>query len=132
MGFQGDSAVMATKKTTTKAAADTAATPDATAEAEADAKVKAPTLKIRDLVRRVAEASGAKRKDAKALVEAKLAALGESLAKGEDFNLPGLGRMRIARTAEKDGASHLTLKVKRGPHKKKEAKEPLADEEDDG
>ena len=40
--------------------------------------------------------------------------------------------MRIARTAEKDGASHLTLKVKRGPHKKKEAKEPLADEEDDG
>ena len=48
------------------------------------------------------------------------------------FVQQGLGRTRIAKTAEKDGASTLTLKVRRGAHKKKEAKEPLAEEEDDG
>jgi nucleoid DNA-binding protein len=58
--------------------------------------------------------------------------LGDALARGDDMNLPGFGRTRIARTAERDGASHMTLKVRRGPHRPKAEKEPLADEEDDG
>lgn len=93
---------------------------------------KAPMLRIRDLVVAVTEASGGKRKDVREIVEATLKVMGDALARGDDMNLLGLGRTRIARSMERDGASHLTLKVRRGPHKAKVEKEPLADEEDDG
>lgn len=114
------------------AAAPAAPAPEPAPAAPSEARVKGPALKIKDLVTRVTEATGGKRKDVKEVVEATLAALGDALTKGEDLNLPGLGRTRIARTAERDGGSLMTLKVRRGTHKKKEAKEPLADEEDDG
>ncbi|MGB4826460.1 MAG: HU family DNA-binding protein [Paracoccaceae bacterium] len=131
-----------TKKTSTASAAKTAAAPKAVPATAAAAdsvdssatdsvEARPPALKIRDLVSRVVEVSGAKRKDVKEIVEATLTVLGDALGRGEDFNLPGFGRTRIARTTEKDGASHLTLKVRRGPHRKKEPTEPLADEEDD-
>lgn len=114
------------------AAPDPAPAPTPATDTPPVARVKGPTLKIKDLVTRVAEASGGKRKGVKEIVEATLAALGDALSKGEDLNLPGLGRTRIARTAEKDGGSLMTLKVRRGAHKKKEAKEALAEDEDDG
>lgn len=94
-------------------------------------RVKGPTMKIKDLVERVTAATGGKKKEVKEIVEATLAALGDGLEKGEELNLPGLGRARVARAAEKDGASMMTLKVRRGAHKKKDAKEPLAEDEDD-
>ncbi|MFZ1470475.1 MAG: HU family DNA-binding protein [Paracoccaceae bacterium] len=103
----------------------------AESSAEVVAVERAPILKIRDLVSRVVEVSGVKRKDVKDIVEATLGVLGDALARGEDMNLPGLGRTRVARSSEKDGAAHLTLKVRRGPHRPKVSKEPLADEEDD-
>ena len=128
------------ESTAAKASAKAAKTAEvpATAPAESEAepaktlRVKGPTLKLKELVDRVAETSGAKKKDVKAIVEATLTALGDGLDKGEELNLPGLGRARVARSAEKDGASMLTLKVRRGTHQKKDAKEPLADDEDDG
>jgi DNA-binding protein HU-alpha len=124
---------MATRKSTAaKAKPEPDVPADATPEPAAAAKVKAPSLRIKTLVDRVVETTGGKKKGVKDIVEATLNALGEALSKGEDLNLPGLGRTRIARSTEKDGAAHMTLKVRRGPHKKKEAKEPLADEEDDG
>jgi len=92
---------------------------------------KTPMLRIRGLVALVSEASGGKPRDVRAIVEATLTVLGDALARGDDMNLPGLGRTRIARSQERDGASHLTLKVRRGPHKAKTEKEPLAEEEDD-
>ena len=122
---------MATKKTPGK----TASTPVAeTAETAtvASARVKGPTLRIKDLVDRVAEATGGKKKGVKEMVEATLTVLGESLSKGEDLNLPGFGRSRVARSIEKDGGSLMTLKVRRGPHKKKDSAEPLAEDEVDG
>lgn len=130
---------MATTKKTTRsapaaksAAAPAAAAPDPVPAAAPVARVKGPVLKIKDLVSRVAEATGGKKKGVREMVEATLAVLGDALAKGEDLNLPGLGRTRIARTSEKDGASLMTLKVRRGAHRKKEEKEPLAEEEEDG
>lgn len=136
---------MATTKKTTRSASAARATPAKApavaapaapapepAPAAPMARVKGPVLKIKDLVSRVAGATGGKKQNVKEIVEATLAALGDALAKGEDLNLPGLGRTRIARTAEKDGASLMTLKVRRGAHKKKEAKEALAEDEDDG
>jgi DNA-binding protein HU-alpha len=135
---------MATKKNTTTArkpvanktaaTAGTEAAVDLPEGAEADAQqavAKAPSLKIRDLVTRVVDATGNKKKDVKELVEATLKALGDALSAGEDLNLPGLGRARVARRTEKDGASLMTLKVKRGPHRNKHADEPLAEDVED-
>ena len=124
----------APKSSATKPAATTAADMSDDSDAGAIVKVveKAPMLRIRDLVDAVTEASGGKKKDVREIVEATLTVLGDALARGDDMNLPGLGRTRIARTIERDGASHLTLKLRRGPHKTKTEKEPLADEEDDG
>ena len=126
---------MATKKSTAaKPAGAAEAKPEPAAEPSETVSVavdKAPSLKIKDLVASVSEATGGKKKDVKLVVEATLKALGDAMGAGLDMNLPGFGRSRITRTAEKDGAAHLTLKVKRGPHRAKHAEEPLAEDGED-
>jgi nucleoid DNA-binding protein len=131
---------MATKKAavSAKAPAKTADVPQAdlaSAPEVKEARVKGPTLRIKSLVDRVSEATGGKKKGVKEIVEATLAAIGDALGKGEELNLPGFGRTRIARTAEKGGASMMTLKIRRAPHRPKgdakDAKVALADDEDD-
>ena len=90
----------------------------------------APVLKAKDLVARVAEATGAKVKDIRIAVEATLAELGKALDAGDILHLPPLGRIRI--TPGKAGASDGPLKLKlnrdagQGGRKKQE-KEALAD-----
>lgn len=71
-----------------------------------------PTLKLRDLIARVVEAKGGNKKGVKDIVEATLEQLGAALAKGEDLNLPGLGKGRVARTTEKDGRTMMVLKLR--------------------
>ncbi|WP_435259251.1 HU family DNA-binding protein [Thioclava sp. FR2] len=92
---------------------------------------KAGALKLRELITRVVDATGAKKKDAKTVVEATLEQLGAALVKGEELNLPGVGRVRIARSMDKNGLSLMTLKVRgAGAAKKKEPKEALAEAEE--
>ncbi|WP_395540024.1 HU family DNA-binding protein [Neotabrizicola sp. sgz301269] len=125
---------MATKKSSAakaSAEADPAASPEAAQANPPAVAEKGPGLKIKDLVTRVTEATGGKRKDVKEMVEATLKVLGDAMAKGEDMNLPGFGRTRITRTTEKDGAAHLTMKVRRGAHRAKHVHEPLAEDGED-
>ena len=97
-------------------------------EAAAD---RAGALKLRELVERVAEATGGKKKGVKEIVEATLTTLGAALAKGEELNLPGVGKVRVAKTADKEGRSLMTLKVRgTGAPKPKVAKEALAEPEE--
>lgn len=131
---------MATKKaagsakTPVKAVAPTEVEADNTPKSK-EARVKGPTLRIKALIDRVAEVTGGKKRDVKETVEATLAAIGDALAKGEDLNLPGFGRARIARTADRGGASMMTLKIRRATSDAKDddgdAKVALADEGDD-
>ena len=65
-------------------------------------------LRLKDLVDRVAETSGVKKQDVKKVIEAALMQMGAALQAGEGLNLPGLGKMRVARPAENGGA--MTLK----------------------
>jgi len=81
--------------------------------AEATPVAAVPTLKLRDLLDRVAERSGAKKKDSRAVIEATLAALGDALAAGEAINLPGLGRGRVNRQKDTVGGEVLIVKLKR-------------------
>ncbi len=105
-------------------AAKTPADPDTAAASPA----RGESLRIKTLIERVAEATGAPKKDLRAVVEAVLTQLGEALERGEELNLPGLGRTKVAKTAERNGTAHLTLKLKRHPRRphKDEEKEPLA------
>jgi DNA-binding protein HU-alpha len=81
--------------------------------APAAEQAAAPTLRLKDLVDRVVERSGAKKKDAKPVVEATLAVLGEALGKGEGLNLPALGRARVNRQKETEGGGTMVVKFRR-------------------
>lgn len=69
-------------------------------------------LRLGDLVTRVAAATGAKKPDAKASVEATLSILAEALKAGSDLALPPLGKVRVVKTAEKGAATMMTLKLR--------------------
>jgi hypothetical protein len=72
------------------------------------AEAKAAILKLKDLVDSVAEATGAKKPEVKATVEATLSALGSALASGRSLAVPPLGKLRVVKTR---GAA-LTLKLR--------------------
>jgi DNA-binding protein HU-alpha len=80
---------------------------------EALAADAAATLRMRDLLERVVARSGAKKKDAKAVVEATLAVLGEALAKGESLNLPEFGKARVSRQKDSGGVEITVVKLRR-------------------
>lgn len=92
-----------------KAGAGDDAGPDA-----ADPSLAAIVQK-REFYARVAAASGAKKKDAKQIVDAALAVLGQALTDGEALNLPPLGKLRIVKARTVGGAEIVTLKLRRGP-----------------
>lgn len=137
---------MASKPATPKSPAKAAAKPAAKPKLVAGADVAPPEgevgeaapkgaagLKLKDLVERVVEASGAKKKDAKAVVEATLAEIGRALAVGEALNLPALGKLRVVR-AGTEGGGAMTLKLRKpgapaagGKAKGKSAKDTLAE-----
>jgi hypothetical protein len=75
-----------------------AATPDA----------KGTALKLKDLIERVVAATGGKKPEVKAVVEATLAALGEALATGQALAVPPLGKVRVV----KNKGPALTLKLR--------------------
>jgi nucleoid DNA-binding protein len=129
-------AVPAPAKTVTKTGAKPAAKPAATpapAELEkapaAIVKIKANTLKIKDVLEQVAKSQGGKKKGQKEVVEATLAALGAAFARGDAVNLPGFGRARVAQSEDVAGGKPMTIKMKSGmaTGAKKPAKEGLAD-----
>ncbi len=90
-------------------------------------------LKLKDLIDRVVEKSGAKKKDVKPVIDATLAVLGEALAAGEGLFVPPLGRLRVNRTKELATGDVLILKLKRAGVEKtapKARQERLAEKEE--
>jgi hypothetical protein len=83
-----------------------AAKPDRAERKKAAAAVE--TIKLRNLVDTVAADTGAKKPEAKKMIEAVLAALGAGLAAKSVFNVPPLGKLRVA----KSNGSVLTLKLR--------------------
>jgi hypothetical protein len=88
---------------------------------------KAGLLKLKDLVDSVAEATGAKKPEVKATVEATLSALGSALAEGKSLAVPPLGKLRVVKT--RGAALTLKLRLADGP---KAAELGLAADGEDG
>lgn len=119
-----------TTKTTAKAE-KTAAPAPAPAEASGDT---AATMKLKDLVARVAEATGAKKPQVKEIVEAALTQIGMALDAGETVHLPALGKLKVNRTRALEQGSVLSMKLKRGTAgkgTKNSAPEALAEDGED-
>ena len=89
--------------------------------------VDTPMLRARDLVARVAEATGAKVKDARQIVEATLAELGKALDQGQTLQVPPLGKLSVAPRKGADDTSPIKLKLRRAadPKAKKASKKRL-------
>ena len=80
-------------------------------EAEDGAANAASGMRLKDLVEHVAASSGFKKKDVKAVLDAALMKMAAALKQGENLNLAGLGRIRVARAAAGDGGA-MTLKLR--------------------
>ena len=140
---------MATRKTTTaartaKSNTGTAAAPVAPEASDAvlpnvvmvsEPVLAESDLKKRELIDLVVERSGVRKKDAKPVVEAMLAVLGEALSEGREMNLQPLGKLRINRVEEKGNGRVIVCKLRQstavtqaaGPDPENDPDDPLAD-----
>ena len=83
-------------------------------------------LKKKELTDLVVARSGIKKKDAKPVVEAMLAVLGETIASGRELNLQPLGKLRINRTEEKSNGRVIVCKLRQSSRAKPATGESLA------
>lgn len=86
-----------------------------TKSADAPTEGNAPQLKRAEFIDRVTALTGAKKKDAKPLIEATLAVLGDAIAAQEDINLPPLGKLKVQKRKSLDKADLLHCRLRR-PH----------------
>ncbi len=90
-----------------------APTKTATISTPADKVPAGEVVKKAELIDRAVEMSGLKKRDVKPSVEAAMAVLSEALIKGEELNLPPLGKLRVVKSKDvNDGAKVLTLKLR--------------------
>lgn len=92
--------------------------------------VAGPEWKKRDLVDKVVKRSGVKKKDAKLVVDAMLAVMGEALAEGRELILQPMGRIKTTRIKDSGNGRVLICKLRQGGGEGKDGKDPLAEDDD--
>jgi len=117
---------MATRKTAAKSAAKAAKPVEPVVVETAEPIVGAPDMSKKELIEKVVERSGVKKREAKPAIEAALAILGEAIAESRALNLPPFGKLRINRAEEKANGRITVCKL-RQPKPKETVKEPLAE-----
>ena len=121
------STTTARKTTTSKTAADAAAqAPEPEVVVNETPKITAPELKKKELIDTVVARSGVKKRDAKPVVEAMLAVLGETIADGRELNLAPMGKLKITRMKKTTKAHIITTRLRRNDQHQADAPDPLA------
>lgn len=96
------------KKVTPPVALAAGQNPSPVVVTTSDAASPAPGLNKKELIDEAVLRSGVKKKDAKPVVEALLAVLGEAVAEGRDLNLRPFGKLRVNRSeARSNGTVHM-------------------------
>lgn len=95
-----------------------------------DLIVAEPDLKKKELIDLVVERSKIKKKDAKPVVEAMLAILGETIASGRELNLQPLGKLRINRSTDKGNGRIIICKLRQSTAGGNPDKDALAEVSD--
>lgn len=85
-----------------------------------------PALKKKELIDTVVERSGIKKKDAKPVVEAMLAVLGQAIAEGRELNLQPFGKLKINRSKEVQGGSVIVAKIRQSNAVATPPRDPVA------
>jgi len=75
--------------------------------------VARPDLKKRDLIEAVLERCDVKKRDARPVIEAMLAVLGETLAEGRGLNLEPMGKLRVNRVEDRQDRRIVVCKLRR-------------------
>ncbi|WP_247676829.1 MULTISPECIES: HU family DNA-binding protein [unclassified Leisingera] len=88
------------------------AAPEPVVVTAASPVVAAPELNKKELVELAVERSGVKKRDAKPVVEAVLALLGEAVAEGRELNLKPFGKLRINRSQERSNGKVFVCKLR--------------------
>ncbi len=115
--------------TSTKAAAAQSAVssqPKPVVVTENTPSVSDPALKKKELIDTVVERSGIKKKDAKPVIEAMLAVLGQTLADGREMNLQPFGKVKINRAKDVQGGKVLVTKIRQSNRVPKASSDPSA------
>lgn len=86
----------------------------------------AQVLQKKDFVDRVVAASGARKADARPIIEATLAQLGKALSAGETLAVPPLGRARVNLERDQRGGEIITLRLRRRPASIRRSAHPSA------
>lgn len=108
----------APKSSTRKPAAKKTAPPPSAAMAEPTLVNKpkpvvlGPVMRKKELIDTVVTRSGIKKKDAKPVVEAALAVLGEALAEGRELILPPLGKVIVRKEKELPRGKMMIVKLR--------------------
>jgi len=119
-GAKADATAVSTPKTTQPApisavhgmAPAAAATPAPKVVNKPRKVITGPELKKKELLNWVVERSGIKKKDAKPVVEAMLAILGEALADNRELNLQPFGKLKVHREKNLSNGRLMIAKVR--------------------
>lgn len=111
----------------TKAAQPVAAVAPEAAQPAAEIPVAVKEMRKRELIDAVVKRSGVKKKDAKPVVEAVLAVLGETLADGRELNLHPFGKAKINRAQKTEDGRVIVFKLRQKDAAPEPAKDPLAE-----
>lgn len=105
--------------------------PDETPAPEASEPIPPETGEMRkkELIDAVVTRSGIRRRDAKPVVEAMLAVLGEAIADGREMNLNPFGKLRINSSRDKPNGRVTVIRLRQSTAKPV-SKEPLAEPQD--
>jgi nucleoid DNA-binding protein len=77
----------------------------------------AGVVQKRDFIDRIIAATGARKADARPIIEATLAELGQVLSDGQTLAVPPLGRARVRVEKDARGGDVITLRLRRRPLK---------------
>lgn len=103
----------------------------AVTEAEVATPEGRPQVRMREIIERIMDRSGMKKGEARAAVEAATAVIADAIERGEDLDLPDLGKLKLQRQNETPKAKvyHLRLIRKSKPAP---ATQALAEEDEGG
>ena len=110
-----------TKLKTAKSTAPSTTPKTGTAKVKTAARAKAvettpdpaarPQLRMRDVIERVMDRSGMKKGEARSAIEASMAVLADAIERGEDLDLPDLGKLKLQREKVTDTGGVYTLRL---------------------
>ena len=92
--------------------------------------VAGPEMKKKELVEKIVKRAGVKKKDAKPVVEAMLAVLGEALGEGRELVLQPLGRIKVTKVKDTGTGRVMICRLRQGGGDGKGDKEALAEDDD--